>query len=190
MASYYAIQRSDSTLSHYGVKGMKWGIRKAVDKAYSGRTHSASFHRVKDKLQRLSEERMTNKIQKAQVYGRNRKVKRLYNKATEKLDELSKKADRNYQRGQHDQMKEDQSRMFWWSDSAGNLGSGPTKNTMVRVMNRIDGARSKRLTTDKGHAKAVKKRNDYAKQMARMFAGTNYAAQTKAVARKRMRVQK
>lgn len=28
MTSYYAVERSSNSLSHYGVKGMRWGIRK------------------------------------------------------------------------------------------------------------------------------------------------------------------
>lgn len=30
MSEYYAVIRSDSELAHYGVKGMKWGVRKAL----------------------------------------------------------------------------------------------------------------------------------------------------------------
>ena len=30
MANYYGIQRSDEYLAHYGIKGMKWGVRKAI----------------------------------------------------------------------------------------------------------------------------------------------------------------
>ena len=32
MAQYYGIQRSDEYLAHYGIKGMKWGVRKAIEK--------------------------------------------------------------------------------------------------------------------------------------------------------------
>lgn len=28
MASYYGVVRSGESLTHYGVKGMKWGVRK------------------------------------------------------------------------------------------------------------------------------------------------------------------
>lgn len=32
MAEYYAVVRSDAFLSHYGVKGMRWRVRKAMEK--------------------------------------------------------------------------------------------------------------------------------------------------------------
>lgn len=190
MKEYYGVNPSSDFFAHYGIKGMKWGIRKAVDKAYSGRSHSLSFSRARDKLRKIQQEHEINRVQNAQLHGRTRKVRRLYNKASERLEQLDKNANRNYQRGQNDQMKEDQSRLFWWSDSAGNLGSGPTKNTAVRIMNRIDGRKSRKLITDKGHAKAVHERNAYAAQMNKMFKGTAYAKQANALSKKRIRVQK
>lgn len=30
MSEYYGVQRSNEYLSHYGIKGMKWGVRKAI----------------------------------------------------------------------------------------------------------------------------------------------------------------
>ena len=30
MSEYYAVQRSGESLAHYGVKGMQWGVRKAI----------------------------------------------------------------------------------------------------------------------------------------------------------------
>lgn len=191
MNDYYGINTSSSDFfMHYGIKGMKWGVRKAVDKAYSGRPHSSSFNRVRDKLRIIQEEKAIAKVQNAQAKGRTRKVRKLYNIASEKLTELDNNANRDYQRGQNSQMKEDQSRMFWWSDESGRFGTAPNKNTVVRVMNRIDGRKSKKLISDKGHARAVQDRNAYARQMAKMFNGTEYARQTKALAKKRVRVQK
>ena len=32
MSEYYAVVRSGDYLAHYGVKGMKWGVRKAIEK--------------------------------------------------------------------------------------------------------------------------------------------------------------
>ena len=170
---------------HYGVKGMKWGIRKAIQRA----PHSLAYNKVRKKLEMLSETHDRNKVEKAKIYGHDRKIKKMYNKAAEKLEKLNNNANRDYQRGQNSQMKEDQSRMFWWSDSAGNMGSSPKANAMVRIMNRVDGLKSKHLMSDKGHAKAVKKRNAYAKRMSRVFKGTKYSPLASAAARKRVRVQ-
>ena len=41
MAEYYAIDRSDEYLEHYGIKGMKWGVRKAIE---SGNTKAYMRH--------------------------------------------------------------------------------------------------------------------------------------------------
>lgn len=179
-------------LMHYGVKGMKWGVRKRIDPVSGSRPRSAGYNKVRRKLARLSkEDREINKVQKAWSKGKYRKVNKLYNKASERLEELSNNANRDYQRGQHTQMKEDQSRMFWWSDDSGRLtGLGLRGNSAVRVMNRMDGRKSKKLISDQGHAEAVKARNQYARHMAKMFAGTRYAGQTSAAARKRMRIQR
>lgn len=191
MAVYYGVQRSGSTLSHYGVKGMKWGIRKAIEKAYSGRPHSLSFENARKKLERIQEQRAINKVQKAKMYGKNRKVTKLYNKASEKLDQLNKNADRNYQRGQSDQAKEDRGRSFWWSDTSSSFApSNLFRNKTARLLMAHDNRKSKKLTSDKGHKQAVAERNAYAKQMAKMFAGTQYAKQANAAARKRVRVQR
>ena len=32
MAQYYGVERSSDCLAHYGVKGMKWRVRKALKK--------------------------------------------------------------------------------------------------------------------------------------------------------------
>ena len=112
----------------------------------------------------------------------------MYKKASEKLEKLNEDANLDFHKGQYKQMKEDQSRMFWWSDdSKWTSGLGLKKNKLVRIMNRVDGRKSKKLTTKRGHAKAVEKRNAYEKQMAKMFAGTAYGKQTKAAVTKRTR---
>lgn len=178
-------------LMHYGVKGMKWGVRRRLPVSPSG-PRSAGYNKARHKLMLLSKEnREINKVQKAWSKGKYRKVNKLYNKASEKLTEMNNNANRDYQRGQHSQMKEDQSRMFWWSDDSSRFtGLGLKGNAAVRLMNRADGRKSKKLISDKGHAEAVKARNQYARHMAKMFAGTKYASQASAAARKRMRIQR
>lgn len=53
MADYYGVQRSDKCLSHYGVKGMKWGVRKALE---SGNPYKLDrqFRKAQKKLQKLN----------------------------------------------------------------------------------------------------------------------------------------
>ena len=47
MSKYYGVVRSNNSLSHYGVKGMKWGVRKAPEK-------SNAFRKAKAKLNNKS----------------------------------------------------------------------------------------------------------------------------------------
>lgn len=55
MSDYYGITTpTDDFLAHWGVKGMKWGVRKAVDKSYSGRPHSQAYNNAQKKLQRAA----------------------------------------------------------------------------------------------------------------------------------------
>lgn len=46
MSNYYAVQRSSRSLKHYGVPGMKWGIRKEYDDEdqRSSSNHSAAYN--------------------------------------------------------------------------------------------------------------------------------------------------
>ena len=58
MAEYYAVERSPEYLMHYGVKGMKWGVRKALEK---GNMSKLAYHyqRAMNKRSKLKER--TNK---------------------------------------------------------------------------------------------------------------------------------
>ena len=53
MSEYYAVQRSEEYLAHYGVRGMKWGVRKAVERG-NGQGHSAAFNKAQAKLRRAT----------------------------------------------------------------------------------------------------------------------------------------
>lgn len=71
MSEYYGIQSPSSDfMAHYGIKGMKWGVRKAIEK---GNTKSLDKHYKKaaKKLEKLSQRtdiELQNK--KAKRYGR------------------------------------------------------------------------------------------------------------------------
>lgn len=52
MSEYYAIIRSTSELQHYGVKGMKWGVRKAIDRG-NDRSLERHYKKAARKLRKL-----------------------------------------------------------------------------------------------------------------------------------------
>lgn len=54
MSEYYAVQRSDEYLAHYGVKGMKWGVRKAIADG-NGRRLERHYKKAAKKLAKLDE---------------------------------------------------------------------------------------------------------------------------------------
>lgn len=50
MGEYYAVERSSDYLAHYGVRGMKWGIRKAIDRIHSNVRMSKNYMKARKKL--------------------------------------------------------------------------------------------------------------------------------------------
>ena len=70
MSEYYAVQRSTDHLAHYGVKGMKWGVRRAIANA-NARSLDRHFRRAARKLKKLTDIGMNSKKYaiKAAAYG-------------------------------------------------------------------------------------------------------------------------
>lgn len=56
MAQYYAIERSSEYLEHYGVRGMKWGVRRALSKKGDKRARALhkQYNKAHDYLVRLN----------------------------------------------------------------------------------------------------------------------------------------
>ncbi len=52
MAQYYAVERSSEYLAHYGVRGMKWGVRKAIDRIGGNFRRSKQYMDAHKKLQK------------------------------------------------------------------------------------------------------------------------------------------
>lgn len=52
MAQYYAVERSSEYLAHYGVRGMKWGVRKAIDRIGGNLRRSKQYMDAHKKLQK------------------------------------------------------------------------------------------------------------------------------------------
>lgn len=70
MSEYYAIQRSTDHLAHYGVKGMKWGVRRALARGNS-RALDRHFRKAAKKLTKLQDIGLYSKkyATKAAAYG-------------------------------------------------------------------------------------------------------------------------
>lgn len=186
MSEYYAVQRSGEYLEHYGVKGMKWGVRKAVEK------------------------------------GNSRKLTRQYIKASKKLAKLQNKANVGYQKKRIKDASNHQkaavalgalnlgitggmtaasvSRAIKQARKTGHghidaylpVGAGIAADIIAR---QISKRKAKKLTTSAGHKAAVKKANDFKREMSNAFKGTKYSKNiqgmaTDIAAKKRLRVER
>ena len=49
---YYGVTRTDEYLAHYGIKGMKWGVRKAIESGNSARL-GRQYRKAQKKLAKL-----------------------------------------------------------------------------------------------------------------------------------------
>lgn len=55
MAGYYAIERSGEYLSHYGIKGMRWRVRKAIRKG-NERAYKRQYRKAAKHLEKLEKQ--------------------------------------------------------------------------------------------------------------------------------------
>lgn len=156
MAEYYAVERSPEYLMHYGVKGMRWGVRRALKR------------------------------------GDERALQKHYKKAAKKLLKLSTHTNKNLMRIKYNQAKQN---MFAGAAASGGLSAALTTslNSHLGLKDQLlygagaglagaatgalinsKGIMSGRYLSDKGHAKAIKKRDQWQKDMRDAFKGTKY----------------
>ena len=156
MADYYAVQRSDDFLAHYGVKGMRWGVRKAIE---SGDQARLSKH---------------------------------FQKASKKLAKLSLNANREVQQKRYDTAKRNMVKGGLVSGGLSAAGTYAVNSHLpFAVRARVAGLAglgglaaghlfnnrgimSVRYISDRGHARAVEKRNRFAKEMNEAFKNSAY----------------
>lgn len=163
MAKYYGVERSEEYLAHYGVKGMRWGVRRAKER------------------------------------GDSKRLKKHYEKANKKLNKLKVKADilNGYE------LRKQSPSLIGASVAPLAAGIGipfiaKSENHKLNVgdygiagFNAAAGAglmgygvhsliAGSKRTKSKGHDKAVKKVNEWQKEMKKAFKGTRYEKQENA----------
>lgn len=262
MSEYYAVVRSREELAHYGVRGMKWGVRKAVQRG-SDRKLTRQYKKAAKKLERLNAKADVNrqkelasqhkKIAKAaaavglagastalggtaagqlltNAAKKTALAKKLnydrYNEAASKLTGQQQKKflrahDKMLKAGAPDHIRESvtnkalnefekKDKALWDSYKNSNqklkdqfnrqAGGAKAAFDVSKAAKAVGGVglgiatgaalaarRAKKLTTEKGHAKAIAKRDAWKAEMNKAFAGTKYAGQYAAPARKKKR---
>lgn len=145
MAQYYGIERSSEYLEHYGIKGMRWGVRKAIQ---SGDRQALKKHFVKASL----------KLGKLSLNANRPVQQRLYNSAKSRMVSGalgSALGSAGLTAAINGDLK-----------SAGIAGAA---GLVGGALLNSRGITAKRHLSDRGHAKAIEKRNQFAREMESAF---------------------
>ncbi len=156
---YYGSPIANSDfLMHYGVRGMKWGVRKAIERGDSVRL-SKAYHKAERKLAKLSLN-ANQDLQKKK--WQNAKKSMLAGSGASAAISAGLTAAAN----SHLPLKE---RLL----TAGAAGlAGAAGGLLLNSEN----ASSRRYASDRGHQKAVEKRDEFAREMKNAFKGTKYGS--------------
>lgn len=222
MQEYYGINSSSDVLAHYGVRGMKWGIRRAIQQNNS-KTLTRHYLKAQKKLQRLNAKADVH-IQQQEARKHNKRAMiglgvglaglAAYNAnkgyAKKVLSETSNNAGASFNMPRKRKKKYSvNSEAMRIEKSGEGLGTGPVGNYITngvhnsflnnskgingyKVIGDISGAMAtgglaaaayqkgraiaaKYRTTEKGHAKAVAKRNSWKREMQKAFKNTRYS---------------
>ena len=156
MAEYYAVERSSEYLAHYGIRGMRWGVRKAIRS------------------------------------GDPKKLRKAYLKAAAHLGKLSINANQGMMQQRYKTAKRN---MLYGAGMSGAMSAGLTAglNTHLPIKKNLlysgaaslggalggailnsKGITSRRWASNRGHEKAIAKRNEFRKALESEFRGTQY----------------
>lgn len=160
MSEYYGIGPSSDFFAHYGVKGMKWGVRKAIESGNS-RALSRHYKRAANKLQRLSARSDRSVIDAAKKYNR---------KAIVTDTAVGGLASGLATYGLNSHLPPRERAIL-------SLAMGGGMAAANAIGGGITQARLHRMGSSKGHAKQVAKRKEFEKEMRKSFKGTEYAGQ-------------
>ena len=175
---------TDDFLAHYGVRGMKWGVRKAMHKG-TDRAWAKAYKKANKKLKKL-EKRADLKQQQNELEYHRRKVYRsgagAIGSTLGGAGAISLATSQPYSKV----MASSPKRLEYSIRGLTDTGKAVAAGTGVGLAALGLGLGAKetyhagkvvaaaRRTTPKGHAKAVKKRNEWKKEMDKAFRGTPY----------------
>ncbi len=171
MSEYYAIERSSEYLAHYGVKGMKWGVRKAIESGNSKRL-AKHYAKALKKIKKLntkasisrSKDEYKSRMADAGTWGVSGGLSAALGagvKAYEKAKGVRVLAGPLWAPPIAPLAE---SALLW-----GGVSGGAGAYQLARAM------RAKHRTTAKGHAKAKAKADAFRKEMKTAFRKTKYA---------------
>jgi len=173
MSEYYAVQRSDEYLAHYGVKGMKWGVRKAIADG-NGRRLDRHYRKALNKMKKLNT--------KANIQRSKQEYKgRMSDAASIGVPGVAAGA---LGAGWRALEKAKNVKGIAYGVGPGLLPFVHTSGSVMALGGLAAGAggyqlakglAAKHRTTKKGHAKAVQKQQKFRKAMGEAFKGTKYA---------------
>lgn len=162
MSEYYGTSAASSDfLAHYGIKGMRWGVRKAIE---SGNDRQLSRHYAKAKKKLAKLNYRTNRDVQTSVYKRAKS-----NAITGSLASAGLSAAGTAALNRH---------LDLGSRALYSAGAGLAGGLAGLALN-SQGLGARRFTTEKGHAKAVAKRNEWQREMNAAFRGTKYGKKRK-----------
>lgn len=196
MSEYYAVQRTGDELRHYGIKGMKWGVRKALNTKSSGRAARKlrkQYLKAENKLRKLSDKADLSR-QKAAAKEHGKKALRsgLTSAALATLNygfnnQYKKSVINNMKSGKHKSIPLNRTGTLElptnkdslaWLGAAGATAAGSNIGLTKSAYHTGKAIAAKHRSTKRGHAKAVAKRDAFKREMDKAFAGTQYASRS------------
>lgn len=199
MSEYYAVQRSGDELQHYGVKGMKWGVKKALASG-SDKKMARAYKKASKKLKKLQDKADVN-IQKAKSQVQAKKAIRSgvataglggatglgANAIARHIKEggitpTSKYTHHKMVNGKMTKAGEFGPKGYSLNThqakldalATGGLALATAAGAAKTAYHTGKAIAAKHRTSAKGHAKAVAKANAWKKEMDKAFAGTKY----------------
>ena len=160
MSSYYGVTRSSEYLAHYGVKGMKWGVRKAKE---TGNSKALDRHWRKAN-------RKLNRLNKKANWDQQKRKKDIADYATAYNQALGLSATAGALIAK-DKIPANK-KLFAYT-------VGPLAATLASTPSIIKSANAKKRLLPEGHKKAVNDAQVWAKEMNRVFHKTKYQGKTK-----------